>query len=132
MGKKKSDIVPGGVSEYIAKCPKDAQTNLRGIRAAIRTAAPKAMETVSYFRFPGYHFAGDYPYNGMAAWFSYKKPFVRLHIWPSVIKAHKNTELSKYKTSVGAIFFPEDAKIPATLIKKLVKESIKVMKAASK
>lgn len=131
MGKKKTDIVPGGVTEYIAKCPKDVQGALKGIRAAIKSATPKAMETVSYFRFPGYHYAGDYAYNGMVAWFSYKKPFVRLHIWPPVIKAHKK-DLAAYKTSVGAIFFPEDQKIPLPLVKKLVKESVRAMKDASK
>jgi len=139
MGKKKSEIVPGGVAEYIAKCPKDVQGALKGIRAAIHAATPKAMETVSYFRFPGYHLTrstrsgqgGDYAYNGMAVWFSYKKPFVRLHIWPAAIKAHKK-ELARYKTSVGAIYFPDDKKIPSVLVKKLVKESIKVMKVVSK
>jgi len=107
------------------------QASLKGIRGAIRAATPKAMETVSYFRFPGYHYAGEYAYNGMVAWFSYKKPFVRLHIWPAAIKAHKK-ELATYKTSVGAIYFPEDKKIPPALVKKLVKESIKAMKYASK
>jgi uncharacterized protein YdhG (YjbR/CyaY superfamily) len=131
MGKKKSEIVPGGVAEYIVKCPEDVQVTLKGIRAAIRATTPKAMETVSYFRFPGYHYSGYSAYNGMVAWFSYKKPFVRLHIWPSVIKAHKK-ELASYKTSVGAIFFPEDMKIPPALVKKLVKESIAVMKEKSK
>lgn len=139
MGKKKSEIVPGGVSEYIAKCPKDVQAALKAMRTAIRAATPKAMETVSYFQFPGYHYtpstrsgqAGSYVYNGMVAWFSYKKPFVRLHIWPDVIKNHKK-ELAMYKTSTGAIFFPEEEKIPSALIKKLVKESIKTMKEKSK
>ncbi|MBV9159652.1 MAG: DUF1801 domain-containing protein [Candidatus Kaiserbacteria bacterium] len=131
MGKKRSEIVPGGVAEYIAKCPKAVQPTLKQIRAAIRAAAPKATETVSYFQFPGYHYPGEYAYNGMAAWFSYKKPFVRLHIWPVVIKAHKK-ELAMYKTSVGAIYFPEDKKIPSALIKKLVKESVKVTKASAK
>jgi len=117
--------------EYIANCPKDVQATLKGIRAAIRVAAPKAMETVSYFRFPGYHYSGYSAYNGMVAWFSYKKPFVRLHIWPAVIKAHKK-ELAIYKTSTGVVFFPEDKKIPLAFVRKLVKESIKAMKDASK
>jgi uncharacterized protein YdhG (YjbR/CyaY superfamily) len=96
----------------------------------MRAALPKSMETVSYFRFPGYHYAGDYAYNGMVAWFSYKKPFIRLHIWPKVIKAHKK-ELAGCKLSTGAIGFPEDKKIPLALVKKLVKESVKAMKDAT-
>jgi uncharacterized protein YdhG (YjbR/CyaY superfamily) len=131
MGKKRSEIVPGGVVEYIAKCPKDVQAALKGIRAAIRAAAPSAMETVSYFRFPGYHLSGDYAYNGMVVWFSYKKPFVRLHIWPAALKRHKK-ELAMYKTSTAVIYFPEDKKIPLALVKKLVKASVAAMKDASK
>ncbi len=131
MGKKKSDIKPGGVAEYIAKCPRAVQPALKGIRAAIRAVVPDAMETVSYFQFPGYHLRGDYTYNGMTVWFSYKKPFVRLHIWPAALKEHKK-ELAMYKTSVAVVFFPEDKKIPLPLVKRLVKASIQAMKDASK
>jgi uncharacterized protein YdhG (YjbR/CyaY superfamily) len=131
MAKKKSEIKPGGVEEYIAKCPKDAQGALRSMRAAIRQVAPDAVETVSYFQWPGYFYEGDYVYNGMFVWFSYKKPHVRLHLWPPVIKNHKK-ELAGYTTATAVVNFPADKKIPATLVKKLVKESLKEMKDRSK
>ena len=131
MAKKKSDIKPGGIPEYIAKCPKEAQAALKALRAAIRSVAPDAVETVSYFGMPGYFYAGDYAYNGMFAWFSYKKPFARLHVWPPVIKKHKK-ELAAYPTSTAVVFFPADKNIPSALVKKLVKASLKEMKDRSK
>ena len=131
MAKKKSQIKPGGVTEYIAKCPKDTQGALKSLRAAIRQVAPDAVETVSYFQYPGYYYAGDYAYNGMFVWFSYKKPFARLHVSPPVIKNHKK-EFAGYSTTTAIVSFPADKKIPATLVKKLVKASLKAMKDRSK
>ena len=127
MAKKKSDIKPGGITEYIAKCPHDAQVMMKSIRAVIRKAAPDAVDTVSYFQMPGYHYAGDYAYNGMFAWFSCKKPYVRLHVWPQVIKDHKEV-LADFVTSTAIVFFPLDKKISVTLVRRLVKASLKVLK----
>jgi hypothetical protein len=45
--KSKSDtIVPGGVDEYIAKCPEEVHGRLNEIRLAIREAATDSIETV--------------------------------------------------------------------------------------
>lgn len=114
------------VDEYIAKCPKDAQAKLRKIRAAIWEVAPDAIERTDYFQIPGYSYEG-YDYDGMFAWFSFKKPNVRLHIRPPVIEEHKR-ELVDCVTTKGIVTFPENKEIPITLVKKLVKASIKVMK----
>ena len=127
MSKKKSDIKPGGVDEYIAKCPKEIQAKLKSIRTAIKQVAPKAGETVSYFRMPGYYYEGDYGYNGMFVWFSYKSPSIRLHVRPPVLKDHKK-ELAGYPTTAAVLSFPEDEKIPIPLVKKLTKASLKAMK----
>jgi uncharacterized protein YdhG (YjbR/CyaY superfamily) len=120
-------IVPGGIDEYIEKCPKEVRSTLEEIRKAIRKVAPDATETVSYFQFPGYHYDGDYPYNGMFAWFSYKEPYIRLHIWPEVIKRHKK-ELSDYKLATGAISFTKDQEFSMKLVEQLVSESLQYMK----
>jgi uncharacterized protein YdhG (YjbR/CyaY superfamily) len=54
MGKTKSaSVEPGGVDEYMAKCPKEVQGKLKKVRAAIRQVAPGSIETVSYFQIPG-------------------------------------------------------------------------------
>ena len=124
-------IVPGGVDEYIAACPKEVQSKLAKIRAAMREVAPDAVETVSYFKFPGYGYIDQgHDYSGMFAWFSYKKPCIRVHVRPPVAENHRK-ELKGAVISVGAVSFPEDSDISPALVKKLISESLEVMKNKS-
>ena len=123
---KSKDVVPGGVDEYIEKCPKDVQPQLTAIRMAIQAAAPGSTDTVSYFEMPGYFYEG-YDYNGMFAWFSFKKPHVRLHVRPPVLEDHEK-ELGDYPSTKAIVSFPANKAIPVALVKKLVKASIKEMK----
>ncbi len=117
------------VDEYIANCPKEVQDELRRIRSAIQAAAPNAIERTDYFSIPGYSYDG-YDYDGMFVWFSYKQPNVRLHVRPPVIEMHKK-ELVGCALTKSIVTFPKDKKIPITIVKKLVKASIKVMKNGS-
>ena len=127
MGRLKSDpLVPGGVDEYLADCPLEAQSQLNGIRAAIREVAPDSIETMSYFQIPGYSYPG-YDYNGMFAWFSYKQPNIRLHVRPPVIQDHEG-DLNAYTTTKSIVSFPLSKEIPMALVKSLVLASIEVMK----
>jgi uncharacterized protein YdhG (YjbR/CyaY superfamily) len=123
---KSRDVLPGGVDEYIEKWPKDVQACLTDIRSAIQAAAPGSTETVSYFQMPGYFYEG-YDYNGMFAWFSFKKPYVRLHVRPPVLEVNKKN-LGGYASTKAIISFPADGTIPKTLVRKLVKASIMAMK----
>ncbi len=123
---KSGHVQPGGVDEYIARCPKEVQGKLKKIRAAIREVAPGSTETVSYFHIPGYSYEG-YDYNGMFAWFSYKDPHVRLHLRPPVVEDHKR-EVKSYATSKAIVSFPADEEVPVALVKKLVKASLKAMR----
>ena len=118
------------VDEYIARCPKEAQGNLAKIRAAIRAAAPGATERTDYFQMPGYSNPGCDYYDGMFAWFSFKKPHIRLHVPPSVIQEHRK-ELAGYATTKAIVSFPKSKSVPTTLVKKLVRASLKAMKAKS-
>lgn len=128
-GSAKKVIVPGGVDEYIKASPQEVRGKLEDIRKAVQSAAPGSSETVSYFEMPGYYYEG-YDYNGMFAWFSYKKPFIRLHVRPPVLENHKK-EICTYTKTKAIVSFPENEPIPKTLIKKLVKASIKVMEKKS-
>jgi uncharacterized protein YdhG (YjbR/CyaY superfamily) len=118
------------VDEYIARCPKEAQGDLAKIRAAIRAAAPGATERTDYFQMPGYSNPGIDFYDGMFAWFSFKKPHVRLHVPPSVIQKYRR-ELAGYATTKAIVSFPVGKPAPVTLVKKLVKASLKAMKDKS-
>jgi uncharacterized protein YdhG (YjbR/CyaY superfamily) len=115
-----------GVDEYIASCPKEAQDNLAKIRAAVQASAPGATERTDYFQMPGYSYPG-FDYDGMFVWFSFKKPYVRLHVRPPVIQQH-GKELAGYLTTKAIVSFPMDTPIRVTLVKKLVKASLKIMR----
>jgi uncharacterized protein YdhG (YjbR/CyaY superfamily) len=117
-----------GVAEYIAKCPKEARGDLAKIRAAIRAAAPGATERTDYFQWPGYSYPG-FDYDGMFAWFSFKAPNMRLHVRPPVIQNHAK-ELAKFGATKAVVLFPVGQRVPPTLVKKLVRASVKVMKEA--
>ncbi len=123
MTKRKSSEV----DEYIARCPKEAQGDLAKIRATIRAAAPGATERTDYFQMPGYSYPGFDYYDGMFAWFSFKKPHIRLHVPPSVIQKHRK-ELAGYATTKAIVSFPKGKPVQMTLVKKLVRASLKAMK----
>jgi len=125
----KKVIVPGGVEEYISEYPKEVQDKLTLIRIAIRKIAPDAIETVSYFGIPGYCYEG-YDYNGMFAWFSYKAPYVRIHVRPPAAENHIK-ELEGCKITTGIIGFPETFELTSTLITKLVKTSLDEMRSSA-
>jgi uncharacterized protein YdhG (YjbR/CyaY superfamily) len=114
------------VDAYITRCPKEAQDNLARMRAAIQAVAPGATERTDYFQMPGYSYPG-FDYDGMFVWFSFKKPYVRVHVRPPVIEQHSE-ELAGYLTTKAIVSFPMDTRIPVTLVKKLVKASLKTMR----
>ncbi len=63
----------------------------------------------------------------MFVWFSFKKPYIRLHVRPPVIQEH-GKELAGYLTTKAIVSVPLDTRIPVTLVKKLVKASLKTMR----
>jgi uncharacterized protein YdhG (YjbR/CyaY superfamily) len=117
------------VEEYISNCPREAQGHLAKIRAAIRAAAPGATERTDYFQMPGYSYPG-FDYDGMFAWFSFKKPYVRLHVRPPVIQDHSKL-LAGYPVTKAIVSFPMGKPLPVTLVKSLVRASVKAMKDRS-
>ena len=125
-----SKVATNEVDKYIAGCPEEVQSNLQKIRAAIQAATPGATERTDYFEMPGYSYPG-YDYDGMFVWFSFKKPHIRLHVRPPVIQEHSK-ELAGYPTTKAIVSFPMNKPIPATLVKKLVKASLKAMKDKAK
>jgi uncharacterized protein YdhG (YjbR/CyaY superfamily) len=114
------------VDAYIAKCPKEIQDRLKRIREAIKEAAPGATETTSYFHMPGYSYSG-YDYNGMFAWFGVQKSRISLLLRPPTIQNHEK-DLAGYSTTKAAVHLPTNGEVPVTLVKKLVKASLKIMR----
>jgi len=125
MTKRKSN----DIEDYISSCPREAQGSLVEIRAAIRAVAPGATERTDYFQIPGYSYPG-FDYDGMFAWFSFKKPYIRLHVRPPVLQKHRE-ELADYATTRAIVSFPVSKPVPLKLVKKLVRASLKAMKDKS-
>lgn len=55
-----------------------------------------------------------YDYNGMFASFSFKKPYVRLHVRPPVLEDNEQ-DIRGYRTTKAIISFPADKAIPNAL-----------------
>lgn len=104
--------------QYIARAPEEARVLLKELRVTIQKVAPTATECTDYFQIPGYSYDQYDYYSGMFVWFSFKKPYVRLHILPSVIEKHKK-ELEEYQLTKSILGFKIDEKIPKLLVKKL-------------
>ena len=108
---------PKNVDAYIASAPKEAQGKLREIRAAIKAAAPAAVEKISY----GMPY---YDYKGRLAYFRLAKAHVGLYVPTPVIEEHTK-ELAHYDTAKATVRFPLDKKLPVALIKKLIRARMK-------
>jgi uncharacterized protein YdhG (YjbR/CyaY superfamily) len=104
---------PTSVDAYIAAAPKEVQSKLQELRAAIREAAPAAEERISY----GMPY---YSYKGRLAYFAAFKKHLGLYVPTPVIEEHRS-ELEGYETTSATVRFPLDKKLPISLIKKLVK-----------
>lgn len=112
------------VDSYIAKAPKEIQSKLKELRKAIKTAAPKAEEKISY----GMPY---YAYKGRLAYFAYAKHHIGLYAMPPIVKDYAN-ELKKYKTATATIRFPLNEELPIPLIKKLVRAGLRNNEAKAK
>ena len=101
------------VDEYISTFDDATQVLLQKIRNAIKQAAPKAEEVISY-NMPAYKL------NGILVYYAANKAHIGFYPTPSGIENFKD-ELRAYPTSKGAIQFPVEKGIPVTLVKQIVK-----------
>lgn len=108
---------PKTVDEYISNFPKDVQVKLNQLRSTIKKNAPKSEEKISYG-------LATFTLYGNLIHFGAFKNHIGLYATPSGNDAFKK-ELSKYKTSKGAVQFPLDLPLPITLIAKIVKYRVK-------
>jgi len=101
------------IDEYHRTFTGSIQEKLEQLRKAINHAAPKATETISY-GMPAFK------QNKMLVYYAAYKSHIGFYPTPNAIVAFK-AELTKYKTSKGAIQFPNNEPLPIALIKKIVK-----------
>ena len=105
------------IDEYISMQPENVRRSLEKMRQAIRKAAPKAEEVISY-QMPAFK------YQGALVYFAAFKTHIGFYPMPSGIEAFKD-ELSVYKGAKGTVQFPHSSPIPLGLIGKIVKFRVK-------
>ena len=109
---------PKTVEEYLAALPDDARATLEKVRAAIRAAAPDAIEKIAY-GMPGFYLDG-HPIAYYAAFKAHCSYFAASGETTSTLAK----ELERYDVAKGTIRFPIGRPLPASLVKKLVKARI--------
>ncbi|KKR05807.1 MAG: hypothetical protein UT34_C0002G0314 [candidate division WS6 bacterium GW2011_GWF2_39_15] len=106
------------VDEYIKNFPEDIQIRMRKLRKLIKDTIPGAVESISY-KMPAYKINGK-----TLIYFAGYKNHIGFYPFPSGIEAFKK-ETSEYKTSKGAIQFPNNKPIPHDLVKRIVEFRVK-------
>lgn len=115
------------VDEYIAALPDDARAVMETLRAAIRAAAPKATESISY-QIPTFSYRG--PLVAIAAW----KRHCGMYPMSNAVIAACGDALKPYKAAgaKSTIHFALDKPPPVALVKKIVRARLKENEARGK
>jgi uncharacterized protein YdhG (YjbR/CyaY superfamily) len=108
---------PRDIDEYLAPLGPEKRAALEKLRRAIRSAAPRAEECISY-GVPGFRLDGRLLVSFAAA-----ANHCAFYPGAAPIEAHRE-ELTAYDTSKGTIRFPPFRPLPVTLVRKLVKTRV--------
>ena len=108
---------PQTIDEYLVPLSTEKRAALQKLRRAIKSAAPKAEECISY-GVPGFRLGGR-----LLVSFGAAANHCAFYPGAHPIGAHKH-ELKRYDTSKGTVRFQADSPLPATLVRKLVKTRI--------
>jgi len=113
---------------YITQLPKSVQIRLSALRKCIQMAAPEAYEKISY-QMPTFDLHGNLVH------FAAFKNHIGFYPGSSGVEAFRS-KLTNYKTSKGAIQFPNDQDIPFELVSEIVsfrvKENIELYRQKTK
>lgn len=101
------------VDEYLGALSKDKRTALEQLRRDIHAAAPGSEECISY-SMPAVRWKGK-----VLVWFGASRSHCAFY--PGAVVQSFAKELADYKTAKGTIRFAPEQRLPATLVKKLVK-----------
>src|SRR5262245_15974435 len=107
---------PSTIDKYLAGVSPDKRAALNKLRRTIRAAFPRVEECISY-GMPGFRLNGR-----VVAWIGAGRNHCAFY--PGGISEAFKTELTEYETSKGTIRFRPDHPVPATLVRKLIKDRI--------
>ena len=102
------------VDEYMAALAKDRRGPMEEIRAAVRRAAPQAVEAISY-NMPALKLDGRF----LVSYDAYKAHY-SLFPWSDRMVAELGDAIGPYVHGRGTLRFPADQPIPTELIGRIV------------
>jgi uncharacterized protein YdhG (YjbR/CyaY superfamily) len=108
---------PTSIDEYLKSLTSDKRAALQKLRRAIKAAAPKAEEIISY-QMPAFRLDGR-----VRVWVGAATNHCSFFPGAAPIKEHA-AELEDYETSKGTIRFSPSRPLPATLVRTLVRSRI--------
>ena len=111
------------VNTYIEDAPKAVQPKLRGLRSAIREAAPRADEGISY-GMPFYSFEGETGFRARLCYFGLSKNEIVFYTRPVFLEDFKD-QVESFLSTKSALRFSVDEPIPVQLIKKIIRSGVR-------
>jgi uncharacterized protein YdhG (YjbR/CyaY superfamily) len=118
--KAKADpkVTADRLKKYFAALPSDTRRVMKSFRAAIKAAAPGAVEVVSY-GIPAFKLEGR-----MLVWYAAWKAHTSLYPMKGIAGRVPAAALEGYVITKGTIRFPLERPLPVPLIKRLVKARV--------
>lgn len=110
--------IPATVDEYLNALPAGVRSTLEKVRKAIKEAAPKAEEVISY-QIPTYKYFG-----ALVHFAAFKDHCSFFGVSKRLLEKFKE-ELQPYKVSGTTIHFWAGKPLPSAVVKKMVKARIK-------
>ena len=112
----KGKAKPATIDDYLARVSSGQRAALNRLRKAIRAAAPRAEECISY-QLPAFRLDGR-----MLVWFGAGAKHCAFY--PGAVVGDFKDELADYETSKGTVRFSPGHPLPAPLVRKLLKARI--------